>query len=213
MTHHDAEIPPRIGRYQVRSLLGNGAMGQRANFEESYGGKSFQGSYIGGIYYPDKTRVGWWKNGYPEYFAKVLNAPNWIGIDVEVNGKALDLDQCTVIEFRRELDMKNGVLERTFLTEMEGGDLIKVTSVRFLSMDIHEIGAIRYSLTPINFEGEISFTPYLDAGIMNEDANYDEFFWEILDHKQEGDAAYILSNGFDLTGIDWPGNIHQAQPE
>ena len=39
--------------------LGNGAMGQRANFEEFYSGETFQGSYIGGIYYPDKTRVGW----------------------------------------------------------------------------------------------------------------------------------------------------------
>jgi maltose phosphorylase len=37
--------------------------------------RNFQGSYIAGIYYPDKTKVGWWKNGYPEYFAKVLNAP------------------------------------------------------------------------------------------------------------------------------------------
>jgi maltose phosphorylase len=36
-------------------------MGQRANFEESYTGKNFQGSYIAGIYYPDKTKVGWWK--------------------------------------------------------------------------------------------------------------------------------------------------------
>jgi maltose phosphorylase len=24
------------------------------------------------------------ENGYPEYFAKVLNAPNWIGIDIEM---------------------------------------------------------------------------------------------------------------------------------
>ena len=118
--------------------LGNGAMGQRANFEESYGGESFQGSYIGGIYYPDKTRVGWWKNGYPEYFAKVLNAPNWIGIDVAVRGRTLDLDQCRIIEFRRELDMKNGVLSRAFLAEMEGGDVIKVSSERFLSLDIKE---------------------------------------------------------------------------
>ena len=173
--------------------LGNGAMGQRANFEESYGGESFQGSYIGGIYYPDKTRVGWWKNGYPEYFAKVLNAPNWIGIDVTVRGRTLDLDQCRIIEFRRELDMKNGVLSRAFLAEMEGGDVIKVSSERFLSLDINEIGAIKYSLTPINFEGEIAFTPYLDAGVMNEDANYDEFFWEILESRQEGDEAYILS--------------------
>ena len=36
--------------------LGNGAMGQRANFEEDYSGSTFQGSYIGGVYYPDKTR-------------------------------------------------------------------------------------------------------------------------------------------------------------
>jgi maltose phosphorylase len=62
--------------------LGNGHMGQRANFEEKYSGPSLQGTYIAGIYYPDKTRVGWWKNGYPEYFAKVANAPNWIGISI-----------------------------------------------------------------------------------------------------------------------------------
>lgn len=38
--------------------IGNGAMGQRANFEEQYTGPTFQGSYIaGGVYYPDKTRV------------------------------------------------------------------------------------------------------------------------------------------------------------
>ena len=56
--------------------IGNGAMGQRANFEESYTGKSLQGSYVGGVYYPDKTRVGWWKNGYPEYFAIIGFAAN-----------------------------------------------------------------------------------------------------------------------------------------
>src|SRR5690554_4230891 len=68
--------------------LGNGKMGQRANFEEQYSGPSLQGSYIAGVYYPDKTRVGWWKNGYPEYFAKVLNAPNYIGIHLKVDGRS-----------------------------------------------------------------------------------------------------------------------------
>lgn len=64
--------------------IGNGTMGQRANFEETYSGDSLQGSYIGGIYYPDKTKVGWWKNGYPEYYAKIINSINWIGINVRV---------------------------------------------------------------------------------------------------------------------------------
>jgi maltose phosphorylase len=71
-------------------------MGQRANFEESYSGDTFQGSYIAGIYYPDKTKVGWWKNGYPEYFAKVLNSK--LGIDIEINGESLDLNTCTAVK-------------------------------------------------------------------------------------------------------------------
>ena len=54
--------------------IGNGRSGQRANFEEKYSGDTLRGSYVAGVYYPDKTRVGWWKNGYPEYFAKILNA-------------------------------------------------------------------------------------------------------------------------------------------
>ena len=89
----DAE---RVRSSESLFSIGNGAMGQRANFEEYYSGHTFQGSYIAGVYYPDKTKVGWWKNGYPEYFAKVLNAPNWIGIGVQVNGETLDLAKCSI---------------------------------------------------------------------------------------------------------------------
>src|SRR5690606_36118521 len=113
--------------------LGNGAMGQRANFEEAYSGPSFQGSYIAGVYYPDKTRVGWWKNGYPEYFAKVLNAPNWIGIGIEVNGQPLDLAQCSQVrEFRRELNMREGWYGRSFVATLPNGLEVKVEATRFL---------------------------------------------------------------------------------
>ena len=107
--------------------IGNGAMGQRANFEESYSGHTFQGSYIAGIYYPDKTKVGWWKNGYPEYFAKVLNAPNWIGIDIEINGEHFDLKTCkSVTNFRRELNMKEGWYNRSFEASLQNGTEIAV---------------------------------------------------------------------------------------
>ena len=94
--------------------IGNGRMGQRANFEEKFSGETMLGNYVAGVYYPDKTRVGWWKNGYPEYFAKVLNAANWVGIDIEIDGEAFDLAECEVDNFRRVLNMKEGYLERTF---------------------------------------------------------------------------------------------------
>ena len=172
--------------------IGNGAMGQRANFEEQYSGPTFQGSYIAGVYYPDKTRVGWWKNGYPEYFAKVLNAPNWIGINVIIDGDPLDLFTCKKVEgFRRELNMKEGWLSRSFKAVLQNDTQVQVESKRFLSLKLDEIGAIKYSVTPLNKEAEITFEPYLDGGITNEDSNWDDKFWNITSIIHSNDQAFI----------------------
>jgi maltose phosphorylase len=177
--------------------IGNGAMGQRANFEENYSGKTFQGSYIGGIYYPDKTKVGWWKNGYPEYFAKVLNAPNWIGIDIEINGEGLDLNACREVrKFRRELNMKEGWYSRSFEAVLQNGVEIAVNVTRFLSLVADELGVINYQVTPINGPATITFKPYVDAGVKNEDANWEESFWEPLDVQHSGNEAFVVARTF-----------------
>jgi maltose phosphorylase len=172
--------------------LGNGRMGQRANFEEHYSGASLQGTYLAGVYYPDKTRVGWWKNGYPEYFAKVLNAPNWIGIDIEINGEKLDLHTHKPVEFKRELNMRQGYLERTFAIYVGSGRL-EVAARRFLSMQRDEIGAIRYAIRSVDFQGEVSFTPYIDGNVVNQDSNYDEKFWEMEGTKAVAGSAYLMA--------------------
>lgn len=171
--------------------IGNGYMGQRANFEEQYSGRSLQGSYMAGVYYPDKTRVGWWKNGYPEYFAKVLNSANWIGIDVEIDGIQLDLAHCEVKDFRRELNMKEGYLFRHFTAVLEDGKEIRVDALRFVSAKRHEIGVIRYAVTPLNFSGMLTFSPYLDGDIMNKDSNYEEKFWNEVAKEATPGGGYL----------------------
>ncbi len=177
--------------------IGNGAMGQRANFEEHYSGATFQGSYIAGIYYPDKTKVGWWKNGYPEYFAKVLNAPNWIGIDIEINGENFDLATCSSVQnFRRELNMKEGIYYRSFEATLTNGTEIKVSVRRFLSLDVDEVGCINYEITALNSDAKIAFKPYLDAGVHNEDANWEEKFWEPIKVKHNGNEAFVTARTF-----------------
>ena len=177
--------------------IGNGAMGQRANFEESYSGHTFQGSYIAGIYYPDKTKVGWWKNGYPEYFAKVLNAPNWIGVDIEINGENLDLNACkSVNNFRRELNMQEGWYNRSFEATLQNGTEVAVSIRRFLSINLDEVGVINYEITPLNKEAKIVYKPYVDAGVTNEDANWEEKFWEPLDVKQANNEAFVTARTF-----------------
>jgi maltose phosphorylase len=184
----------RVKSSESLMSLGNGAMGQRANFEEHYSGETFQGSYVAGVYYPDKTRVGWWKNGYPEYFAKVLNAPNWIGIHVTVNGEILDLAKCNKVEnFKRELNMKEGWLSRSFKATLQNFIEVEVETKRFLSLDIDEVGAIEYNVTPINNDAQVVFSPYLDNGITNEDSNWDDKFWDVLSVNHENEQAFIVS--------------------
>jgi maltose phosphorylase len=173
--------------------IGNGFMGQRANFEEKYSGDSLQGSYIGGVYYPDKTRVGWWKNGYPEYFAKIINSTNWIGINIIVDGELVDLNNCTIDEFRRELNMHDGVLFRTTSATLTGGKTISIQSKRFISIVENDLGAIEYSITPLNFNGIIELEPYLDGNIINSDSNYDEKFWVEIDKKATSKFSYVYT--------------------
>lgn len=189
----DAE---RVKSSESLFSIGNGAMGQRANFEESYSGHTFQGSYIAGIYYPDKTKVGWWKNGYPEYFAKVLNAPNWIGINITINDEVLDLNVCTVKNFKRELNMKEGWYNRSFEAALRNGTEVKVNVTRFLSLVQDELGVINYQVKPVNRAAEITFSPYIDAGVHNEDANWEEKFWEPLDGEYNANEAFLTARTF-----------------
>ena len=173
--------------------IGNGQMGQRANFEEKFSGETLSGSYVAGIYYPDKTRVGWWKNGYPEYFAKVLNAANWIGINIEIDGEELDLAKCEIESFQRVLNMEEGYLERNFTAKLVSGKQIKVSAKRFCSIVDTEVGAIRYAITPLNFSGTLNVTPYVDADVINEDSNYDEKFWVEVETKVKRRTGYVVA--------------------
>ncbi|HEY9196911.1 MAG TPA: glycoside hydrolase family 65 protein [Mucilaginibacter sp.] len=186
--------------------LGNGRMGQRANFEEAYSGETLLGNYVAGVYYPDKTRVGWWKNGYPEYFAKVLNAANWTIIDIALDGEQLDLAKCEVSDFKRELNMKEGYLKRTFIAKTPSGKQVMVEACRFCSMADDETAAISYTITPVNFSGNITITPAIDGDVMNKDSNYDEKFWDEVSKANQADGGYVVmrtkKTGFEVaTGM------------
>ncbi|MDY4560699.1 MAG: glycoside hydrolase family 65 protein [Peptostreptococcus porci] len=172
--------------------IGNEYMGMRGNFEEKYSGDSHRGTYIGGVWFPDKTRVGWWKNGYPEYFGKMINSPNFIGINVKINGKDLDLYEESIESFYRELDMKKGVLVRSFVINREGNRL-QIDVKRFVSIETKEVCAIKYDIKSLNGDVTVEFEPYIDADVYNEDSNYDEKFWNVIDRNVDDNQGYVIS--------------------
>lgn len=173
--------------------LGNGYLGQRGTFEEKYSGDTHLGNYVGGVYYPDKNVVAYWKNGFPKSFVKVPNITNWLGISVLIDGIELDLNNCSILNFQRTLNMKEGYLERTCQIEMPSGQEVKIHSKRFISLARKNIAAINYSVTPINCNPKIEITSYLNSNTINEWGSSEKYFCNTLEQQYSKDCSYILT--------------------
>ncbi len=172
--------------------IGNGYMGMRGNFEETYSGDHHQGTYLAGVWYPDKTRVGWWKNGYPEYFGKVINALNFIAIDISINDQLIDLASLEPEDFYWELDMKNGVLSRTF-TITTSTNKVRISFERFLSIVKKESAYIYLTIEMLEGSGTVKLVSKLDGNVQNEDSNYDEHFWNEIDRGTIEEIGYLTT--------------------
>ncbi|QEA49026.1 glycoside hydrolase family 65 protein [Latilactobacillus curvatus] len=172
--------------------IGNGYMGMRGVFEEDYSGDSLPGIYLGGVWYPDKTVVGWWKNGYPDYFGKVINAINFIKTNLKIDGQAVDLGKDEVTAFKLALDMHNGVLTRQFIVT-KNNKQVQVTIERFVSIVQKELCALRYTVENLASEAvEIEISSMIDADVQNEDANYGEQFWQVIEQSDAADDTYLV---------------------
>lgn len=171
--------------------LGNGYMGMRGNFEEGYSGDGHIGTYYAGVWFPDKTRVGWWKNGYPDYFGKVINGLNFIGIEVRLDGEKLDLFVDEVSDFELVLDMEKGVLRRQF-TVVKNNKTFRISAERFLSVATKELAVIRYQVEAKS-AAKVDLTSFLDGNVQNEDANYEEMFWQEVEKASSASRGSLVT--------------------
>jgi len=157
--------------------ISNGNLGMRGNFEEGYSKSTLQGIYLAGVWFPDKTRVGWRKNGYPEYFGKVVNAPNFIAVDIFVNDQKIDLAKVNYSDFYLELDLKTGVLSRSYQVKIEEA-VLKISFKRFLSLKARNMSLQKIELKILSGAAKIKLISKIDGNVHNSTSNYDEFFWQ-----------------------------------
>jgi maltose phosphorylase len=169
--------------------LGNGYMGMRGNFSEKYSGDHHQGTYIAGVWFPDKTRVGWWKNGYPEYFGKAINAMNFSGVSLFIDGEEVDLYTDDIQNFHIALDMQKAVLSYHY--EKAG---VAVSVERFISIVHPELAVFSFRFESVDGKAhQVRTESFIDADVHNEDSNYEEKFWKVLDKGGDKAASYIAS--------------------
>ena len=173
--------------------LGNEHMGLRGFFEEDYSGDSHIGTYIGGVWYPDKTRVGWWKNGYPKYFGKVINATNFIKMHIYLDGELVDLAKDQFSDFELSLDMQNSILTRRFVVT-KNNKKVQFDFERFLSAKQVELADIYVQATNLSDQDiDIKIESILDVDVHNEDANYGDQFWDVIAKEQSAKRNYLIA--------------------
>ena len=172
--------------------IGNGYMGMRGNFEEGYSGDTHIGTYLAGVWYPDKTRVGWWKIGYPEYFGKVINATNFIPIAIYVNDEKVDLAVDAVKEFNLSLNMQEGILRRSYVWSKENTE-IRFSFKRYVSIVQKELAVIEVKAEILKGSATVKFDSYLDGDVENEDSNYEEKFW-IERQRDSNEKSYLTTD-------------------
>lgn len=188
-THTLAKDDKRL--QESLTAIGNGYMGLRGNFEEGYSGDSLQGTYYGGVWFPDKTRVGWWKIGYPEYFGKAINGPDFISMPLTINNVPIDLAKTPFHDFYLSLDMHNAVLHREFIVDLPDTQ-VQLSFDRFMSNDIRQAAVIRMTATTLQGSADIRVESRLDSNVHNEDSNYEEMFWQELGrHADSNGTSYL----------------------
>mgnify|MGYP005841509247 CR=1 FL=1 len=136
---------------------GNGYMGVRGFVGCELDRRNYElCTYIAGIF-------DYFKPGVTD----MVNTPNYLFFRLWVDGVELDLNNCIIHDFSRELNMKDGTLAMSFIWESGTGQETKVEIIRLLSIaDIHN-AATRYCITPLNHSGAIRFETGVDAKVVN----------------------------------------------
>ncbi len=146
--------------------IGNGYMGSRGALEEaSSGPHHYPGTYLAGLYNRLTSRVGD-RDIENEDF---VNIPDWTWITFRpAGGDWLDIDRAEVLDFRRQLDLRGGLLHRRLRVRQPDGKISTVESTRFVSMDCRHLAVIRYHVTPENYDGILTIRSGLNGAIKNE---------------------------------------------
>ena len=183
--------------------LGNGNIGTRGTFEEGYDGPmgtTMEGTYLNGFFERVPIHYDETAYGYATHTETMLNIPNGKLIQVHLEDEVLSLFTGTLESYRRELDLKEGILRRYMRWVSPAGRIVHIETERMVSLADDRLMLIRYAITPVNFSGKITLTSMLNGHVHNQTAENDPRIGTSLrgqtlklqDIHQEEDCSQLL---------------------
>ena len=144
----------------------SGQLGIRGCFEEGApeGAPSVRGAYLNGFSETEPITYNEKLYGFPEEKQVIVNLPDAQTIRITAGGEEVLCWKGS--EYRRVLDMENGVCTRSFLFRTSSGR-IRVTFTRLVSFVQKNIFAIRCCISSLDFDGKITIASELNANVKN----------------------------------------------
>ncbi len=165
--------------------LANENLGVRGSFDEGGCVDSLRGMYVNGVY--DLEALGKSYRGIIRETHFMIPSADWLRTEITVDGERLDLGRSRYRDFRRELDLRQGTLRRSFLWQTASGKELRLTFLRFLDMTHRERAYQRVTLEAVSEDCEATYTGGLSFDAVHE--GYGRCFWQ--DPRGEAGAGRL----------------------
>lgn len=157
----DVWNPARNETWESLCTLANGYLGIRGFPEEPFAaGPTHPGIYLAGLFDPGP-------DGIPE----LVNATNFLAVEILLGGRPFCPAPEKVTQYRRLLDFKRGLLQRS-LVYTEDGRSTRLEFERFVSMSNLHLAGQSLTVTPLDWRGEIDVQLWLDARVREPGARH-----------------------------------------
>lgn len=158
----------RQHHHETIFTIGNGYLATRGAFEEGYP-QDRRTTFLHGVF-----------DAAPFVVTELANAPDWLALEILLNGERFALSRGTVISFARELDLRNGVLTRRVEWESPRGDRATILVERFCSLAAPHLVCMRASITAAR-ASEIELRASINGNPLSEGAQGEKLaHWEFL---------------------------------
>lgn len=153
------------GLREALCALGNGHFATRGAAEEQHANAiSYPGTYIAGGYNQLESEVA----GRTVINEDLVNMPSWLWLTFRTpDGDWLDLWKTAPLEYRQELNLRDGVLLRRFRVTDLRGRTTSIESRRLVHMEKPHLAALAWRLVPENWSGTLVVRSGLDGAVRN----------------------------------------------
>jgi hypothetical glycosyl hydrolase len=179
-----------LGKCESIMCQGNGYMGIRATTEENYL-NNVRNTFVAGTF-----------NKFGDEVTELPNASDVIEMQIQIDGEELDLSKGKVENYLRKLNLRNGLLERSFIWTANNGAQISFDFKRMVSLKNKHLIVQKVTITPLNKDVKLQFVSGINGRVSNsgsqhfiegEKRYYDKKYLQYVSHTTESGIDFVVN--------------------